>query len=162
MKISPEQIEALQQQQQQQANKTKKVSGAAFGEFLNSEVQQSAGPQTSSAPPVPPGLQTINPLIQMQQAASVQAVAPNEGEFVGKVENLFGQLENYAQQLGSPDAGSLKNAYKTLEGVQGGVDSLKKDWPGVASENPELGGIVNELEVMAMTEHIKFNRGDYV
>ncbi|WP_031481451.1 hypothetical protein [Maridesulfovibrio frigidus] len=161
MKISPEQIEALQQQQQQQANKTKKVNGAAFGEFLNSEVQQSAGTQTSTAPPVP-GLQTINPLIQMQQTASVQSVTPNEGEFVGKVENLFGQLENYAQQLGSPEAGSLKNAYNTLEGVQGGVDSLKKDWPGVESENPELGSIVNELEVMAMTEQIKFNRGDYV
>ncbi|MBI9112032.1 hypothetical protein [Maridesulfovibrio ferrireducens] len=160
MKIRPDQIEALQQHQQQ-ANKTKKVNGTAFGEVLNQEAQQVEGQQTSNLPPVP-GLQSINPLLQMQQVASVQAATLNEGEFVGKIENLFGELENYAKHLGSPDSGGLKNAYKTLEGVQGGVESLKKDWPGVASENPELSSIVNELEVMAMTEQIKFNRGDYV
>ncbi len=59
MKISPEQIEALKLQQQQE-NKAKKVDGAAFGEFLNKEVQQGAAQQNSaaSAPPVP-GLQVI-------------------------------------------------------------------------------------------------------
>jgi len=163
MKISPEQIEALKLQQQQQ-NKTKQVDGAAFGEFLNQEVQQGAAQQSAAtnAPPVP-GLQAMNPLLQVQQAAQVQQTAQvNENEFVGKVEDLFGKLENYAQQLGSADKGGLKQAYSTLEGIQGGVESLKKDWPGVQSENPELGSIVSELETVAVTEQIKFNRGDYV
>ncbi len=158
MKISPEQIEALQQQQQQ-SNKAKKVDGAAFGEFLNQEVQQGEAQKTVTTPPVP-GLQAMNPLLQVQQTAPVQSAQVSEGEFVGKVEELFGKLENYAQQLGSEDG--LKQAYSTLEGIQGGVESLKKDWPGVSSENPELGSIVSELEVMAATEQIKFNRGDYV
>ena len=163
MKISPEQIEALKLQQQQQ-NKAKQVDGAAFGEFLNQEVKQGAAQQsaTTNVPPVP-GLQAMNPLLQVQQAAQVQQTAQvNESEFVGKVEDLFGKLETYAQQLGSADEGGLKNAYSTLEGIQGGVESLKKDWPGVQSENPELGSIVSELETVAVTEQIKFNRGDYV
>ncbi len=160
MKINPDQIEALQQQQQQ-ANKTKKVNGAAFGDVLNQEAQQVAGKQNSSTPTVP-GLQSINPLLQMQQVASVQPPAVDEGEFIGKIENVFGQMEDYTKQLSSSDQGGLKSAYKTLEGVQGGVDSLKQDWPGLASENPELHSIVNELDVMARTEQIKFNRGDYV
>ncbi|WP_421899112.1 hypothetical protein [Maridesulfovibrio sp.] len=162
MKISPEQIEALKLQQQQE-NKAKKVDGAAFGEFLNQEVQQGAAQQNgaASAPPVP-GLQ-VNPLLQVQQAAQVQQTAQvSESEFVGKVEDLFGKLESYAQQLGSSGEGGLKQAYSTLEGIQGGVESLKKDWPGVQSENPELGSIVSELETVAVTEQIKFNRGDYV
>jgi len=160
MKISPEQIEALQQQQQQQAKKAGKVDGAAFGEFLNQEVQQGQ-PQKTAAPPVP-GLHAMNPMLHVEQVAPVQTAQVSEGEFVGKVEQLFGQLESYAQQLDSSADGGLKQAYQTLEGIQGGVDSLKKDWPGVASENPELGSIVSELEVMAVTEKIKFNRGDYV
>ncbi|WP_432738250.1 hypothetical protein [Maridesulfovibrio sp. FT414] len=157
MKISPEQIEALQQQQQQ-ANKAKKVNGAAFGEFLNQEVQQGEAQKTATHTPLP-GLQAMNPLLQLQQTAPVQTAQISEGEFVGKVEELFGKLETYAQQLGSE--GGLKQAYSTLEGIQGGVESLKKNWPGVNSENPELGSIVSELEVMAATEQIKFNRGDY-
>lgn len=161
MKISPEQIEALKLQQQQE-NKAKKVDGAAFGEFLNQEVQQgSAQSRANSALPVP-GLQ-VNPLLQMQQAAQIQPTSQvSENEFVGKVEDLFGKLESYAQQLGSSNEGGLKQAYSTLEGIQGGVESLKKDWPGVQSENPELGSIVSELETVAVTEQIKFNRGDYV
>lgn len=158
MKISPEQIEALQQQQQQ-ANKAKKVDGAAFGEVLNQEVQQGDTQKAATTLPVP-GLQTMNPLLQVQQAAQVQTAQVSESEFVGKVEKLFGKLDDYAQQLGSGEG--LKQAYSTLEGIQGGVESLKKDWPGVNSENPELGSIVSELEVMAATEQIKFNRGDYV
>ncbi|WP_027720527.1 hypothetical protein [Maridesulfovibrio zosterae] len=161
MKISPEQIEALQQQQQQQSNKAKKVDGAAFGEFLNQEVQQGEKNKSVAAPPVP-GLHAMNPMLQVQQTAPVQSAQVSEGEFVGKVEKLFGDFENYAQQVGTASEGGLKQAYSTLEGIQGGVDSLKKDWPGVASENPELGSIVSELEVMAVTEQIKFNRGDYV
>ncbi|WP_320007027.1 hypothetical protein [Maridesulfovibrio sp.] len=163
MKISPEQIEALKLQQQQH-NKAKQVDGAAFGEFLNKEVQQGAAQQgaVTNAPPVP-GLQAMNPLLQVQQAAQIQQTAQiDESEFVGKVEDLFGKLESYAQQLGSADKGGLKQAYSTLEGIQGGVESLKKDWPGVQSENPQLGSIVSELETVAVTEQIKFNRGDYV
>ncbi|WP_319777427.1 hypothetical protein [Maridesulfovibrio sp.] len=163
MKISPEQIEALKLQQQQE-NKAKKVDGAAFGEFLNQEVKQGAAQQSSavSAPPMP-GLQAMNPLLQVQQATQVQQTAQvSEDEFVGKVEDLFGKLENYAQQLGSSDEDGLKQAYSTLEGIQGGVESLKKDWPGVKNENPDLGSIVSELETVAVTEQIKFNRGDYV
>lgn len=158
MKISPEQIEALQKQQQQ-SNKAKKVDGAAFGEFLNQEVQQGGAQKTATAPPVP-GLQAMNPLLQVQQTAPIQTAQVSEGEFVDKVEELFGKLEDYAAQLGSEDG--LKQAYSTLEGIQGGVESLKQNWPGVNSENPELGSIVSELEVMAATEQIKFNRGDYV
>ncbi|CCO22810.1 hypothetical protein [Maridesulfovibrio hydrothermalis] len=161
MKISPEQIEALKLQQQQLDNKAKKVDGAAFGEFLNQEVQQGSARKTATPPPVP-GLHAMNPLLQVQQVAQVQPAQVSESEFVGKVEQIFGQLDSYAQQLGSSSEGGLKQAYNTLEGIQGGVDSLKKDWPGVASENPELGAIVGELEVMAVTEQIKFNRGDYV
>ena len=42
------------------------------------------------------------------------------------------------------------------------VSLLKDEHPGLDGHSPQLSSLVNELEVMTVTEKIKFNRGDYL
>lgn len=158
MKIRSDQVDALQQQEQQ-GNKTKKVKGASFGEFLNQEVGQTQAGQ--SAAPVP-GLQAINPLLNINMVEQTKPVEGDTQQLTGKVEDVLGRLDDYAGQLTSSGESSLKDAYSSLEGLQSDVHEIRKNWPDMSKKNPELDSIVNEVEVMAVTEQMKFNRGDYL
>jgi len=48
-----------------------------------------------------------------------------------------------------------------LEDIDGTVQQIKGENPDLATKHPALSGMVSELEVMTVTERIKFNRGDY-
>ncbi len=160
IKIRPDQVDALQQQEQQ-GNKAKKVKGASFGEFLNQEVDQTKAEKGQSAIPAP-GLHAINPLLNINKVQKTESVQGNEQQLVGQVEDVLGRLDNYAGQLASSGETSLKEAYSSLEGLQSDVQNLRKQYPDMEQESPELDAIVNEVEAMAVTEQIKFNRGDYI
>jgi hypothetical protein len=68
----------------------------------------------------------------------------------------------YAQQLESPaKRANLREAYSVLEQISQAVSELKQDVPKFAATNPSLESMVNELEVLTVTETFKFNRGDY-
>jgi hypothetical protein len=159
MKIRSDQVDALQQQEQ--GNKTKKVKGASFGEFLDQEVEQTQASASQTATSVP-GLQAINPLLNLNMVENVQSVENDTQQLTGKVEGVLGRLDDYAGQLSSSGESSLKDAYSSLEGLQSDVQEIRKNWPDMSQKNPELDAIVNEVEVMAVTEQMKFNRGDYI
>lgn len=156
MKIHPDQIEGVRQsQEQQKANKTESPQ-QAFGDVLGQEVSKAGATEGSEAVAPPPGL-TVNPLLAPQ---AVSAVAPSveEGQAMAQVESALDSLETYATTLGGTESGDLKQAYAALESFQTDVAGLKD----AAQDSPELQGMVDELEVLAMTEQMKFNRGDYL
>jgi hypothetical protein len=39
---------------------------------------------------------------------------------------------------------------------------LKSSHPGLGKDHPGLQSVVDEMEILAVTERIKFNRGDYL
>ena len=71
--------------------------------------------------------------------------------------------DSYAKTLGSSSsgAGSLRDAYALLQGIDSQVAQLKQGSAGVRGQNPGFDSLLNELEVMTATEKFKFNRGDY-
>lgn len=159
MKIQPDQIVPVQE-----TGKTKPAKSAPatnFGEILASEVD--AGQQTAraSAPPPLSGMVGLAQAMAAQAATKVAGVADERQAVMDNVDGILNQWEKYSGQLADGQNG-LRQAYGTLEDIQSGVKKLKDEHPGLDGHSPQLSSLVNELEVMTVTEKIKFNRGDYL
>lgn len=158
MKIRPDQIEGVRPDQQSKADKARK-SQNAFDEVLTGEVAKTAKPQGVAPVAPPPGMHPLQGVASVETAQPVAPVSKDTGQTISKVEDALGQLETYAASLqdAGPDGTGLKQAYQALNGLTDGVEDLKE----MSREHPGLREMVNELEVLARTEQIKFNRGDY-
>jgi hypothetical protein len=79
------------------------------------------------------------------------------------LDTLMNEWEEYAARLQEPSASlNLRQANGVLEHIERGVASIKDRYPGLGDEAPGLQAVVDEMEILAVTERIKFNRGDYL
>jgi len=165
MKIQTDQLTALRQAVDQ--SKGTQESSDAFAALLAKEVggDQTAQTAQTTGLSVPPlsGLATLD-MSGLQEAETDAAsgqFTEEERTVMNNMDTLLAKWENYADKLASGTGGdSLKQAYGVLENIETGVKQLKDDLPSDAKGG--LGSLVNELEVMTVTEKIKFNRGDYM
>lgn len=162
MKINTEQVRPLENEQDSRARRAE--GGEGFGDLLSRELDAREG-----APVQAPGLRPPPaPLLPHQVAAAGETAATDERTIAGqdvmdKLENILGEWENYAAHLAEPGAGDgLRKASGALDHIESDVAGLKSRWPGLGKDHPALQSVVNELEIMAVTERIKFNRGDYL
>ncbi|MGE4535894.1 MAG: hypothetical protein AB7D37_02330 [Desulfovibrio sp.] len=162
MKIQNDQLTALQQTAAKSAGT--KDGSDAFAALLAKEVGNGQSIQDSglTAPPLAGYAALDVSATQGTDAAEASGQLSEEEQAVMKnMDSLLAKWEDYADQLASGSGGdSLKQAYGVLENIETGVKQLKDDLPSDA--NTGLGSLVNELEVMTVTEKIKFNRGDYI
>lgn len=162
MKIQTDQLTALQQAAEKTAGS--KDASDAFAAILSNTLGGDGSSQASglAAPPLA-GYAALD-LAGAQAAGDVEAsgqFSEEEQAVMNSMDTLLAKWENYADQLASGAGGdSLKQAYGVLENIETGVKQLKDDLP--SDVNAGLGSLVNELEVMTVTEKIKFNRGDYI
>jgi hypothetical protein len=160
MKISPDQINALDQKQNQVDNK--KPTKEAFGDVFAREAEKDAKAVNAKAPAPPMENVPVDRLLMAQQAAQDGQKASGR-HLMDNIESLLSQWENYAAVIGKPGSpADLKSAYGNLESIESGIKDLKTGMPNMAAANPELKSVVDELEIMAVTERIKFDRGDYM
>jgi len=164
MKIHPDQLEGVRPDSLSQTNRVKPTS-TAFGDLLTQEVAKSGTDSTKTSAPLPPpgGLGSLNALVGVSTVQSVAPAQQGEKAIMEKVESLLDKWDQYAQNL-QGDAGQvdLKKAYGVLQDIDGTVQQIKGENPNLAEQSPALQGVVSELEVLAVTERIKFNRGDYL
>lgn len=160
MKINTEQLRPLETDQESRTRRAE--SGGGFGELLSRELDaREAGPAPGLRPPAAP-------LLPLQVAAAGAAAATQENtpagqEVMDKLENILGEWEKYAGHLAEPGAADgLRKAYGTLAGIESGVAGLKSSYPALGKDHPGLQSVVDEMEILAVTERIKFNRGDYL
>jgi hypothetical protein len=164
MKIHPDPLEGVRPDSASQTNKARPTS-TAFGDLLSQEVAKSGtqAPKTSAILPPPGGLGSLSALLGVGKVESVAPAPKAEAALVDTVENLLDKWDQYAQNLqGGTGAVDLKKAYGVLEDIDGTVQRIKGENPDLAAQHPALQGVVSELEVLAVTERIKFNRGDYL
>jgi hypothetical protein len=164
MKIHPDQVEGVRPDSAPQTNRVKPPS-TAFGDLLSQEVTKSGTQTPKSSAPLPPpgGLGTLSALLGVGNVEFVAPAQKAEKAIMEKVENLLDKWDKYAQNLQSGSgAVNLKEAYGVLQDIDGSVQQIKGENPDLAQQHPALQGLVSELEVMAVTERIKFNRGDYI
>lgn len=164
MKIHPDQLEGVRPDSLSQTNRVKPTS-TAFGDLLTQEVAKSGTDSAKTSAPLPPpgGLGSLNALVGVSTVESVAPAQQGEKAIMEKVENLLDKWDQYAQNLqGNAGQVDLKKAYGVLQDIDGTVQQIKGENPNLAERSPALQGVVSELEVLAVTERIKFNRGDYL
>ncbi|BBD09726.1 hypothetical protein [Desulfovibrio ferrophilus] len=162
MKIHPDQLKALEQEQAKtkQAQETDK----GFGDLLAKEVgktEQNAPAQGAVVPP--PGAGMLSGQLLAAQAAAGTGETDAGQNVMESLENLVSNWEDYAARVGASTEGqNLRQANGMLESIENGVSDLKSKASGLSTANPELNAMIEEVEIMAVTERIKFNRGDYI
>lgn len=150
MKIQTNGLESLLQNEQKKAEKAgQEASG--FAGLLDQEVAKASGSQANAAGALLPPL--TSPLLATQ---GVEEVAEESGDAVAALDGLLDKWENYAAGLGSGQ--SLKQADGALQDLEAETARIKE----MAQSDPGLSAVADELEVLAVTERTKFNRGDYI
>lgn len=165
MKINPEQSSVVKADAERDVRKLNK-GGERFEDLLfrATENASSSGspPSAASAQPLGPGAPMH--LTPTQMLFPAEKSPGFESKAMDTLDNLLSRWENYAHQLAADPQG-LRNANGILEDISTEIGALKANWPQESTPQPlvpELRGMLDELEVMAVTERIKFNRGDYL
>lgn len=84
-------------------------------------------------------------------------VNEEEQTVMARIDGVLGKWERYAQGLGGPF--NLREAHGALAEIEREVGDLK----GASDKaQPGLQSVVAELEILAVTERHKLNRGDYL
>lgn len=97
-------------------------------------------------------------------------VDPNQNQFneANLLQNTFDNASGtldlwdmYAKKLSESQDSNLREAYSILESIGNNVEQLKSNASNLQTPNFNLNSLINEMDIMATTEKIKFNRGDY-
>lgn len=80
----------------------------------------------------------------------------------GGLSTTLDSVDRYASMLSGRNADALKSAYGELDALDSSLAELRRNLGRLSRAEPELEGMVNELEVLAAAERIKFDRGDYL
>ncbi|GFK95250.1 hypothetical protein NNJEOMEG_03108 [Fundidesulfovibrio magnetotacticus] len=160
MKIQPDQIVPIQQTGKVQSSRSTQAGN--FGDILAREVESGQQAARTAPPPLLSGMAGLTQAMAAQAAAPAAGVANERQAVMENVDSILNQWEKYSDALASGGSAQLRQAYGTLETIQSGVKKLKDEHPGLDGHSPELSSLVNELDVLAATEQIKFNRGDYL
>ena len=80
----------------------------------------------------------------------------------GGLNTTLNSIDRYASMLSGRNADTLKSAYGELDALDSSLAQLRKNLGRLPKAEPALEGMINELEVLAATERIKFDRGDYL
>jgi hypothetical protein len=160
MKIGIDPITSLDQEQSQ-VRRPEAAEG--FDALLSQEVQAQGTAQAEGSVLRPPPAPLLPHQVAAAQATQGEDQPTAGRDVMEQLENILGEWENYAAHLSEPATGSgLREADGTLSGIEGDVAKLKSDWPKLGQDNPGLKSVVDELEIMTVTERIKLNRGDYL
>lgn len=85
------------------------------------------------------------------------------------MQNLLGgftssmdSLAAFASSLNSQAPNALKTAWNALDNLDVNLDFLRKELGRLPQANADMEAVLNEMEILAVTERFKFNRGDYL
>jgi hypothetical protein len=162
MKIRNDELQALQQLQGETRIKPKVGNG--FEALLSEQLgaTQDMG-EEAGASPLMGGLsaQFSPALLGLTEDGAKTAGTQSLDEISQSIDGLFTTMDAYAASLSSPE-GDLRNAYSTLQSMSKELKALRESAPDLGTRHAGLDAMVNELEVMTVTETFKFNRGDYL
>ena len=162
MKINTELLKAVQEQEINK-NKSPEQAKQDFKQVLekNMSSEQDANKNQKSAAqmPGPNQLAALHAQIQTNSTSSVQSESI-ESSMREKIDQVLSKWENYSQQLQSGDK-SLKSSFNTLEEISENVRNLQSELSESSQQDQGIKSILDELEIMTVTEKVKFNRGDY-
>ncbi|MCL1890119.1 MAG: hypothetical protein FWF99_06445 [Desulfovibrionaceae bacterium] len=144
---------------QEQGEIRRKTDLEGFEGLLTRELRQVQDSETAPAPEIAQSASVLATRIRAAQEAAALPEDTDKEAFMARLDGLLGQWEHYAATLNDSSGAGLKNIHRLLGDLGGQISGLKASMPESASG---LRGLVNELEVLAVTEEFKINRGDYL
>ena len=151
MKITPDQLAALQLQQKNAARNT---PGEGFAQALAQELGTGSSVATGAATPA------AGPVVRLDQALQAAMLQkPTEQTVMDKMNALLSKWEDYSQIIGSEN-GNLREGYNLLADIRQNIQEVKGDLTQTSDQG--LATMVEELDILTTTEEFKFNRGDYL
>ncbi|PTN32742.1 hypothetical protein [Desulfonatronum sp. SC1] len=164
MKINPDQSSLVKADAERDVRRVNRGS-ERFEDLLlraTENVPSGQSPPSGSAQPLSTG--DAMRLTPTQMLFPVDKTPGFESTAMDSLDNLLSRWEKYAHQLAAQPP-ELRSANGILDEISTEIGALKANWPQQTPPQPmvpELRGVLDELEVMAVTERIKFNRGDYI
>lgn len=161
MKINTELLKAVQEQEVKKA-KPKEQNQQNFEQVLNKNLspEQESGKNQKSSPQLSGSTQMAALQTQMQTNQVTSSGSQSQADMREKIDQVLSKWENYSQQLQSGNK-SLKDSFSTLEEIRNNISQLQSEISEGKNQDQGFKSILNELEIMAATEQVKFNRGDY-
>ena len=161
MKINTELLKAVQEQEIKKT-KPKEQNKQEFEQVLNQNLspEQDSGKDQKSSPKISGSTQMAALQTQMQTNSISSTGSQSQTSIREKIDQVLSKWENYSQQLQAGDS-SLKNSFSTLEEIRENISQLQTEISEDSNQDQGIKSILNELEIMAVTEQVKFNRGDY-
>jgi hypothetical protein len=162
MKIHADELKGLMEPEQQRKSSSRQP-GQAFEQMLNEalspQTEQASGPAAK-----PLGGASLDALHTQLRSGLTEAAGSGSSEgqpLLKSVDRVLEQWEKYAEELQSSPS-NLKQSYATLKEIGRNLDAVEAALQDQGGQDPALHPILNELQVMAVTEEIKLNRGDYL
>lgn len=141
----------------------------AFGNCLDSELNAANNTQATST--------SSDGLAQLNVSSSSFAFAVDDlatttrtktstdeesilESLVSGIQGTVEEMDTYSGSLQTPT--DLKQAWSSLSAMNQNISAMQKDYAKLSNQNPSIGSMLNSLDVMAVTETYKFNRGDYL
>lgn len=151
MKITPDQLAALQLQQK---NAARNAPGEGFAQALAQELSEGSSAAASAASPA------AGPVVRLDQALQAAMLQkPTEQTVMDKMNALLSKWEDYSQIIGSEN-GNLREGYTLLADIRQNIQEVKHNLAQTPIQG--LSAMVEELDILSTTEEFKFNRGDYL
>lgn len=172
MKINSELERVLlgeQAKSQKPAVSSGNAAANAFGNLLESElsvtnnaqVEKSSSEDIAQANKLSDSLVLSADPLASVTASKVSADEKNVVEsLVSGINDTIEGMDAYSNSLQSP--AGLKQAWSSLNEMNQGIGAMQKDYAKLSNKNTSIGSMLNDLEVMGVTETYKFNRGDYL
>lgn len=161
MKITNEQLRALQESEARRAK-----SSNMPGEFNDILIRQLEKEEPGAQAVQAGALATTQGIasFSLAEAAEVTpaSATPGSREASQHMDGMVSTFERYANELAQDGGADLREAYALLESMNAQIAEFKERFPDADRNMPELGSMLNELDVLAATETFKFNRGDYL
>ncbi|MDY0275113.1 MAG: hypothetical protein RBR42_06695 [Desulfomicrobium sp.] len=152
MKITPEQLAAVQLQKK---NTARTFSDEGFAQTLAQELKSGIHAQQEAVP------KTAVPVAGLDQTLHTAILhKPSEQTVMNKMDMLLTQWEKYSQSLGRSQ-GSLREGFGLLTAIRQNIQAVKEDLDSNPNVGEKLQTMVAELDILTTTEEFKFNRGDY-
>lgn len=160
MKIQNDPLRALLEQGE--AHRKPKADGTDFESMLAGELRGGPSAGTGAASSEQNVAALAMQIRSVQELGGSEAADRSDSIYTESVDKLLNKWDLYSQALARPEAASLKEVNGLLDGMSEELSALKAALPKLEGSGAGLAGLVNELEVLTVTERIKFNRGDYL
>jgi len=167
MSIKIEQLNAMLGQQELHKTNSKTSTSLDFKSTLAEELGLSLSDtsQKTQQSSLNSKVNTLDLLLSTQSDVYSEEQANHDNALqntISQTSTALNTWDAYVNELGKSDGRTdLREAYSHLQGLDGQINALKQNAQGILNKSPSLAGIIEELDVMRVTETYKFNRGDY-